>query len=98
MLLEMNKNKAKRLVEIASTLVLQKTHKLNFTGEEGITYVSSAWLNSIDPHYSTSGRFDPFYEVIDDNYVEPKAEKIVEPAAVTPKPRAKRTIKVVKDE
>lgn len=38
------------------------------------------------------------FEVIDDNYVEPKAEKIVEPAAVTPKPRRKRTVKVVKDE
>ena len=38
------------------------------------------------------------FEVIDDNYVEPKAAEIVAPAAVTPTPRRKRTIKVVSDE
>ena len=68
MLLEMNKTKAKRMVEIASTFVLQKTHKNNWAGEDDITYASAAWMNSIDPKYATSGRFQKFIEIIDHNY------------------------------
>lgn len=68
MLLEMNKTKAKRMVEIASTFVLQKTHKNNWAGDDDITYASAAWMNSIDPKYATSGRFQKFVEIIDHNY------------------------------
>lgn len=67
-IMKMNKGKALRIVEIAQTLSFQKTHKNNIMEEEGITYFSSTWAMSIDPNYKTSGRFEPFMEIIDNNF------------------------------
>lgn len=61
-------SKQEQEARIAWKLTSQDNH-INYDYEDSdITYVSSVWMRTIDKNYYKSGRFDKFFQKVDDQY------------------------------
>jgi len=61
-------SKQEQEARIAWKLTSQDKHINYLSDDRDITYVSSVWMKTIDKKYYESGRFDKFFQKVDDQY------------------------------